>query len=87
MRFPFISKKAFKRREGKCQICEEKNYKLLDTHRIKWGGEYSNRNCVCLCVECHRKVHCNIIKIIGWFESSKGRVLNYIDEKGNEQFK
>ena len=43
---PFISKKAFKRRAGKCQICGEERYELLDVHRWripgKDKGKYTN---------------------------------------------
>ena len=85
-KMPFIGKKAFKRRNKPCRICGEETYELLDTHRIKWGGEYSNENCVCLCVSCHRKVHRGIITVKGWFDSSAGKLLLYIDEDGNEQF-
>lgn len=83
---PFIGKKAFKRRNKPCRICSEKTYELLDVHRIKWGGEYSNENCVCLCVICHRKVHNKFFAIIGWKSSTKGKLLHIIDEDGNEQF-
>jgi hypothetical protein len=87
MKKPFVSKKAFKRRAGKCHICPEKDYDLLDVHRILAGKDYSNTNCVCLCSLCHRKHHRGKIKILGWFNSSKGKILNYIDENGQEQFK
>ena len=83
---PFIGKKAFKRRAGKCQICGENKYKLLDVHRIIWGGDYINTNCANLCVACHRKVHTYIIKIIGWKHSTCGPLLHIIDENGEEQF-
>jgi len=87
MKKPFISKKAFKRRAGECQICGEKRYELLDVHRIIEGSKYEDRNCVCICTSCHRKHHTKIIKIIGWFDSSKGKILNFIDENGEEQFR
>ena len=89
MKRPFISKKAFKHRQGKCQICGEKEYKLLDVHRIipgEEGGKYEEGNCVCLCTGCHRKHHTKLIKIIGWFHSTKGNVLLFIDENGEEKF-
>ena len=86
MKKPFISKKAFKRREGKCHICEEKDYDLLETHRIKAKGKYSNNNCVCLCCCCHEKVTRGRIKVIGWFNSTAGRLLCIISENGRMQF-
>ena len=83
---PFISKKTFKRRSGKCQICGEKDYTVLDTHRIIEQGSYSNDNCVSLCVKCHRKVSAGKIKTLKWVNSTIGKLLHYIDENGEEQF-
>ena len=60
----FGGKKQFKRYSKQCQICGEKEYKLLDVHRIIEGGDYSYDNCVCLCTSCHRKNHTKIISII-----------------------
>lgn len=86
---PFISKQSFKHRHGKCQICNEKKFELLDTHRIipgTEGGKYTNNNCVCLCNSCHRKHHTGLITIIGWKHSTMGKILHYRDENGEEQF-
>lgn len=66
--------------ERKCQICDEDNYDLLDAHRItpgSEGGKYTKHNTVCLCSNCHRKVHAGLITIDGKFESTKGTVLHY----------
>jgi len=86
----FISKKAFKRRAGKCHLCEESDYDLLDTHRWripgKDGGKYSTDNCLCVCTTCHRLIHANKIKILGVFNSTKGKLLNYTDQNGKEHF-
>jgi hypothetical protein len=90
MKIPFISKKTFKHKHKCCQICDEPEYKLLDTHRIIHGcdgGKYENTNCVCLCTSCHRKHHTGLITVKRWYNSTKGRVLHYIDENGEEQFK
>lgn len=83
---PFISKKMFKRRHSKCRICGEKTYEMMDTHRIIHGGKYEESNCVCICNSCHRKHHTGIITIKGWFDSTAGKLLLYIDKEGNEQF-
>jgi len=86
---PFVGKKAFKRRNKSCQICGEETYELLDTHRIipgEKGGKYTNSNCVCLCTSCHRKHHSGLIDIKGWYSSTGGKLLLYIDEEGEEQF-
>jgi len=84
---PFIGKKEFKRRAGKCSICGEKEYKLLDVHRWRIpGGKYENSNCICCCVKCHRFIHSGLIEIIGVFDSTKGKIVHYIDKDGNEQF-
>ena len=86
----FGSKKSFKRRHKFCQICKENKYELLDVHRWniegKDGGKYSNDNCICVCVKCHRLIHSHKIKIIGIYNSSAGKLLNYIDENGKEHF-
>ena len=87
MKNPFISKKHFKRTNKECYICGEDKYELLDTHRLKAGGKYSNSNCVCICTSCHRKHHSGLISIKKWYESTKGIVLHYIDENGDEQFR
>jgi len=87
MKIPFINKKTFKKRQKCCQICGESEYKLLDTHRLVHGGKYENTNCACLCTSCHRKHHSGLITIKRWYNSTKGKVLYYIDENGEEQFK
>jgi hypothetical protein len=90
MKKPFISKKSFKRGQKYCQICGEDQYELLDTHRIIpgcEGGKYENSNCVCICTPRHRKHHAGLLNIIRWCNSTKGRVLYYTDENGEEQFK
>lgn len=87
---PFVSKQAFKRRIGKCQICGDKRYEVLDVHRWriegKDGGKYSDDNAVCVCSKCHRLIHSKKICILGIYNSTAGKLLNYIDEKGEEKF-
>jgi 5-methylcytosine-specific restriction endonuclease McrA len=54
-----------KKLDGKCQICGETNFKILDPHRInpgRSGGTYDPRNIVTLCANCHRKEQAGEIK-------------------------
>ena len=86
---PFINKKSFKRKAKKCKICGEKDYDLLHCHRIvpgEKGGKYENNNCVTLCVRCHTLVHRNRITIIGWKNSTAGKLLHIINEDNQELF-
>ena len=87
MKKPFISKKIFKKIRRTCHICGEDKYELLDVHRIIHGEKYDNSNCVCLCASCHRKHHSGLITIKQWHTSTMGKVLHYIDENGEGQFK
>ena len=92
MKFPkksFPNKKIFKHGKGKCCICGENEYSVLDTHRWKKkgseGGKYSLNNTICVCTLCHRLIHAEKIKIIGVFNSTKGTTIIYIDRNGKEQ--
>ena len=73
----------------------------IHIHHIKprqIGGENKKFNLVMLCPNHHNKiysqeskrgVHTNkndSIKIGGWFMSTNGKALCYIDENGNEKF-
>jgi len=85
-----INKKVYKHSEGKCIICGEIDYELLDVHRFaiagKDGGKYWRPNITVLCSNCHRKVHAGKIQILGWHNSTKGKLLHIIRENGEEDF-
>lgn len=84
-----IDKKAYKLSNGKCRICGEPDYALLDTHRIvpgSEGGAYTIFNTVCLCCKCHRKVHDNQIKIHKYYLCSSGSYVLHITENDKERF-
>jgi len=85
----FRSKKQFKQSAGKCQICGEPDYAVLDVHRWrvegKDGGKYRVDNCVCVCCLCHRKLHDKKITITGIHQSTAGKVICFTDENGAEQ--
>ena len=86
---PFVSKKIRKLAAGKCQICGEDDYSLLDVHRIvpgEDGGKYTYNNASVLCCRCHRLEQAGKIKVFGWVNSTAGRLLHIIDADGNEQF-
>lgn len=74
-----MDKKIYKKVRRSCCICGEKQYALLDVHRIHEGGHYNEYNCVVLCVSCHRRHHSGLIKIIQKFYSSGGWLLEYED--------
>ena len=84
-----VNKKNFKHHYKKCILCNEDAYCTLDVHRNlpgEFGGKYREGNVVCLCANCHRKVHDNLIKIIGWKNSTAGKLLHIIKENGKEDF-
>lgn len=81
-----INKKVYKLSQGKCKICGEKAYILLDVHRLFPKEGYVLGNVVSLCSLCHRKVHGKMIKIDKWYESTSGKILHWFDENGKEHF-
>ena len=84
-----INKKETKLGAKKCYFCEEDNYCSLDVHRIKegqHGGRYTQDNTIVCCVNCHRKIHDGKIQIFRKYLSTKGQVLHYFNESGEERF-
>tara|TARA_B100001057_G_C22544466_1_gene830957 strand:+ start:281 stop:556 length:276 start_codon:yes stop_codon:yes gene_type:complete len=83
-----INKKQNKLAAGKCRICGEDDYALLDNHRIvegAKGGKYTKYNVVVLCSNCHRRTHDGQIVIDRYYLSTAGTVLRvFID--GEERF-
>lgn len=78
-----------KRMAGKCQLCGETDYALLDCHRIipgEQGGKYTNKNTVVMCANCHRKTHAGRLTIEGkWFSTSGRWKVLYIED-GEEKW-
>jgi 5-methylcytosine-specific restriction endonuclease McrA len=85
-------KQIKKLHDKECFFCGEKEYDLLDGHRIiegQDGGTYNWWNILTLCSNCHRRVHAGIIKILGKYKCMGGNklsVIHYI-ENGEEKFK
>lgn len=80
-------KKIYKLYNKKCFFCGESDADLLDAHRIipgKDGGTYVNSNMLCICSNCHRKVHSGKIIVDRKYNSTKGTVVHYFIE--NEEF-
>jgi len=84
-----INKIEKKKADRKCKFCGEDDYCTLDVHRIIpgcEGGIYSDHNSVTACSNCHRKIHEGKIKINRKYYSTKGWILHYFDENGNEHY-
>lgn len=84
-----MNKKLKKLCDKRCFFCPEDNYECLDLHRIiegHQGGKYEKWNVITTCANCHRRVHSGIIKIFRKYLSTRGWVLHYIDENGEEHF-
>ena len=85
-----INKKIYKHAKGKCKICGEDDYNLLDVHRSitegKDVGKYTEPNVIVACANCHRKIHAGKIQILGWKKSTKGKLLHIVRENGEEDF-
>lgn len=85
-----IDKKVYKLAAGKCRICGETDYALLDNHRIlegSNGGRYTRDNTVVLCCACHRKVHDGQVVIDKYYPSTAGgNPLLRITRDGKEEF-
>jgi len=82
-------KKLVKNSAHTCMFCEQSDRTVLDIHRIIpgcEGGEYTVGNVVCVCSNCHRKIHHgNSIKIDAWVFSTAGSMLHcWVD--GEEQY-
>lgn len=87
-----LSKKQIKKlSDGQCYFCEEKEYKLLDAHRInegKDGGTYNWWNILTICCNCHRKIHSGLIKIFGKHPSTgKNLWVIHYEENGEDKWK
>ena len=82
-----INKKINRLIAGCCQICKNSEINALENHRIipgKDGGTYSPGNTIACCGSCHNLIHRGNLKIIGWFDSTCGRVL-IIERDGKEE--
>jgi hypothetical protein len=82
-----INKKNKKLVDKKCKFCNQNDHCTLQVHRIKpgsEGGEYTDHNTITCCSCCHNKIHAGRIKIDRKYPSTKGWILHYFDEKGDE---
>jgi len=85
----------------KCYFCDvkdtvtlkstnNKNFrKLVEVHHIEeknMGGTNEMSNLVPVCSNHHSMIHQNLIKIDKWYSSTKGMILKWTDENGNEHW-
>lgn len=73
-----------KRPKIHCEVCGEKNQKILHRHHIVERTEIDTSNddfnCAIVCANCHTKIHTGTLEIIGVFPGTRpptGRILVY----------
>ncbi len=74
----------------KCFFCPEDNENLLDAHRIipgKDGGTYIPTNILCICSNCHRRVHAGEIVVDRKYPCTSGKLVVHYFDKGIEYWK
>lgn len=84
-----INKTIFKKSAGKCYFCTVSDYALLDVHRITPGeenGEYTDFNSLCVCSNCHRKIHDGQIKIDRKYHTTTAHAILHYWENGQEKW-
>lgn len=78
-----------KRYDGRCFVCGAADYTVLDAHRIvpgEAGGVYHWDNLLTLCSNCHRKVTAGTIRVHARRTGTRGPVVHWTDEGGEEHF-
>lgn len=77
----------YKRPKIKCEVCGNKNKKVLDRHHIIPRTDPNctdlDSNLAIVCANCHRKIHAKEIIIEGVFKTTFGTELfwHYVNEK------
>ncbi len=83
-------KEKIKKLAGKCNLCNEPDYHVLDVHRWQLpgakGGEYISSNTIILCACCHRRVEFGEIEIVGRHFTSSGKYVFQIKRNGKEEW-
>lgn len=84
MNYFYYGKIMKKLEKFECEVCGERNVKILDKHHIIPRTDprctNHNQNIAVLCKNCHGKTHTGSLDIIGIFPSTKppnGRTLVY----------
>lgn len=84
-----IDKKTKKLIEKRCRFCGADDYCVLDVHRIvpgERGGRYESLNTAVACSNCHRKIHDGKIRVDRFYYSTKGWLLHWWGEDGEEHW-
>lgn len=82
-------KQVRKHFDGRCFVCGEADYHLLDAHRIlpgEQGGTYHWQNILTLCTKCHRKIDHRRLVVHGKFQATTGHYLIHYTLDGVEKW-
>ncbi len=85
---PLVDKVAQKHNDGSCVICDNKDYDVLNLHRIipgADGGRYTAWNVITVCANCHNRIHAGQIVIDRKYPSTSGRPVLHFWE-GEQEF-
>lgn len=76
--------------DGACFVCGERDYSLLDAHRIlpgAEGGKYHWQNVLTLCASCHRMVASGRLVVHGRHQTTLGKWVVHYTLDGLERWK
>lgn len=83
--FQEIRKHVMKR----CFFCGDRDYSVLDVHRIvpgEDGGKYTEQNTLVVCCKCHRLVHADKIVIEKKYKTSRPNSIVHFWDNGEEKW-
>lgn len=65
-------------KKERCEVCSENNKKILDAHHVIPRSDPRSTdkrdNLICVCSNCHRRIHAGEVIIEGWYSTTQGKV-------------